>query len=861
LEHLHLHLHRRNIRGFSESKGKAMGRILDKYRNSTRWPLLAACGGLSLAVTAGLADPPAANPEATSATASAPVVTLPATAPAGAAPPAITPPAAAPTVATPRAATPAVATSPAAAPAVANPPAVAPAVATPPAAEPSVAPPPAAATPPTTTPTIATSPAAAPPPRSDTNGPSVGPTPVPPAADDTTTLAPVRVTAERRDQAAQDVPASVTTIDKVGIQDAHIEGVKDASFYVPNLFISQFSPPRVSNPFIRGIGSGQNSPGVSTYIDGVPQLSYSTSNIAFVDIERLEFLRGPQSTLYGRNALGGVINIYSQQPGNKWEGDIDMTTGSYSTGDFRGGVRGPIVEDKIYVAIAGGSYSRDGFTKNLFTENNLDNRNDLFGRFELRFTPDDHWDIRITANGEQNHDGDFPIADLDFLKQHPYRVNHDYTGEAHREINQLAVNAIYHGQDIEFSSVTAVQHWREKENTDLDETNFNGARRFNNEKQTNYIEEFRILSPTGRPIVINDDVKFAWVAGTLFFVTNDHQLINNQLESTTETGGLPVPLDNFQEAKINTYGIGVYGQGTLTFWDKLDITGGARIDYEYNSATLGNFSNSMFVPSSFTDATRNDTQFSPQFSADYHVTKEIMPYASITRGFRASGFNPIAPSPSQIAFHPEQSWAYEVGVKTTLLDNRLLLNADYFYIDWKNLQLNVPIPGAQSEFFIDNAGRAHSTGFESEGMARVTKYLDIFAGVGFTSARFDHYTQTNGVSAHGNRLPNAPDTTWNVGAQVHTDIGNGLRLYARGEVVGIGPMAYDSTNAVEQPAYAITNFRVGVSAEHWRLEGFINNAFNVHYFPVAFPFPGTASGYVGQEGDPMTLGVTLGLKF
>jgi len=159
--------------------------------------------------------------------------------------------------------------------------------------------------------------------------------------------------------------------------------------YVPNLFVSQFSPPRVSNPYIRGIGArGRNSPGVSTYIDGVPQLSYSTSNIAFVDIDRLEFLRGPQSTLYGRNALGGVINVYSQQPGNKWEGDLDMTGGSYS-------------EQRIIAAESATSRPPgQGLLRccrrllqprwvhqELGHDNNLDNRNDLFGRIGIPLHP------------------------------------------------------------------------------------------------------------------------------------------------------------------------------------------------------------------------------------------------------------------------------------------------------------------------------------------------------------------------------------------------------------------------------------------------------------------------------------------
>ena len=370
----------------------------------------------------------------------------------------------------------------------------------------------------------------------------------------------------------------------------------------------------------------------------------------------------------------------------------------------------------------------------------------------------------------------------------------------------------------------------------------------------------RLMSPTGKPLVINDHAKLGWVLGSLFFVTNDSQVIDNQAHSAAAAQGLPAPLDNFNNANTDTYGIGLYGQGSLTLFDKLDINGGARFDYEYTSAELANFASSPFVPSSFANISRDDTQVSPQVSVDYHVTREVMPYVSIARGFRAGGFNSAAPAPNELSFGPEQSWSYEAGVKTSWLDNRILFNADYFYIDWKHMQLNAPT-GQPSQFFIDDVGRAHSTGCEAEGKMHLTRDLSLFGGFGFSDARFDHYTQTNGVSAHGNRLPNAPETTWNVGAQYSTNIGHGLRLFGRAEWIGFGPMAYDSTNAVEQAPYTLTDFRIGIGADRWRLEGFINNAFNTHYYPVAFPFPGMPSGYVGQEGDPRTLGITLGLTF
>lgn len=673
-------------------------------------------------------------------------------------------------------------------------------------------------------------------------------------------LPPVTVTAERREQSLQDVPASVTVVDQDTIRDAQIENVNDAARYVPNLYIQQFSAPRLSFPFIRGIGSGQNSPAVTTYIDGVPQISFATSNIQLVDIDRLEFLRGPQGTLYGRNTLGGVINIYTRQPTNTFEADATVSGGTYNLQDYRGGVRGPIVADKAYFAVAGGYVNRDGYTSNTTTGQDLDNRNDTFGRFELRFTPTPAWDVRLTFNAEKDLDGDFPLYDLNSLRHDPFQVQHDYTGSAHRELEQAAINATYHGYAADFNSVTAIQSWSSAENTDLDESPADLLRRFNDENEDNYIEELRLFTPTDKPIVINPDFKIHYVSGVLLFATTDHQHIDNDTRSAALTAPLPAPLSSFEDARLNDYGIGAYGQATVTFWDKLDLIGGARVDYEHKNAKIDNFSSSTFVPGSTVNDSRDDVQVSPGFQADYHVNKDLMPYVSVQRGFKAGGFNPTAPSAANISFGPERSWSYEAGAKTTWLDQRLTLNADWFYIDWKQMQLDVPT-GQPSQFFIDNVGSSHSTGFEVEGDYLVMEGLDVFAGVGFTHARFDHYIQSNGVSAAGNRLPQTPETTWNVGAQYSLKLQHGYRAYARAEVIGYGPQSYDASNVAGQGAYTLTNFRLGFGNEHWRIEGYVNNAFNTHYVPLAYQFPLAPSGYVGESGDPLTAGITVGYTY
>ncbi len=671
------------------------------------------------------------------------------------------------------------------------------------------------------------------------------------------TLQPVVVTAQKREEPIETVPVSVTAIDSQTIQDANIENIKDASYLAPNLYISQFTPPRESFPYIRGIGSGQNSPAVTTYIDGVPQLSFSTSNIQLADIDRIEFLRGPQGTLYGRNTLGGVINIYTLQPGDAAHGDVNATGGNYSLQDYRGGVRGPIVPGKAYYAFAGGYVSRDGYSLNTFTDHDLDHVNELFGRLELRFTPTPDWDLRLTLNGERDADGDFPLYDLGSLRRTDHQVNHNYEGEAHRNVGQLAFNAIFHGQGVDFTSVTAIQYFQSKELTDLDETQFNAATRSNLEQQRNAIEEVRLMSPDGEPIVVARDVNFSWITGALFFATGDEPRVANSETALAS----PVAFTANQNANIDQVGIGVYGQGTLTFWDKLDLTLGGRVDYEYQHAHLVNSFAPPIAPTFSGSDTKDYTQFEPRAALDYRWTKQFMTYATVAEGYRAGGFNSTFPTPAQIPFGPERSWSYELGAKTSLMNNRLTLDADVFHIDWHHLQLDTPIPGEASAFYISNAGNARSTGFEVEGDYLVLPGVDVFAGLGFTHARFEHSIQPSGASASGNRLPQAPETTWNVGAQYTLPLPHDLRAYARVEVLGVGPYSYDATNIEGQGAYILTNFRLGVGGPWWRVEGFVNNAFNTNYVPIAFQFPGSASGYVGQSGDPMTCGVTVGLNF
>lgn len=689
--------------------------------------------------------------------------------------------------------------------------------------------------------------------------------------DSALTLEDVVVTARKQEEDQQDVPESIAVLSDEQIRDAGILDMRDASYRVPNLTLSQFSVSRLSFPFIRGVGSGRNSPAVTTYIDDVPQVSFATSNIEFFDLDRIEFIRGPQGTLYGRNTLGGVINLYHRQPTNALEVDTLSTFGTYALQDNRMSVKGPIVQDKLYFALSGGFLSRNGFTQNDFTDEKLDDRNHEFGRAELRFTPDDRWDIRLTLNGERDRDGDYALTDLAGLHETPRHLSHDFEGESERDVSQIALTARYAGDHADFISITALQHWRSQDITDLDETAADFIRRNNKESQQNFIQEFRVSSPANKPAVLSDEFTMKWLAGTFFFASDTNQNATNDYRPGA-VGVLPQLFFPFQQTDTideGAYGIAIFGQTTLTYRKKLDLTAGLRFDYEHRNADLATTASSPLVPGSASDPSDNFNQVSPRFEVGYHWTDDVYTYVSAAKGYKAGGFNGTAPAGGE-SFGEERSWTYEAGVKTSWLDNRLRVNADYFYIDWQDLQLDTPA-GAPGVFFIDNAGDATSHGAEVELSAVVlndfsgTGTIEIFGGAGLLATNFGAGSTNQGADIAGNNLPFAPDFTYNVGAQYSHDFIADTAIFARAEAFGVGQYSYDASNAAEQDTYTLIYFRVGISGEKkgvgWRLEAFLNNAFNEKYVPIALPFGLAPSGYVGESGPPQTVGISLGLSF
>lgn len=654
----------------------------------------------------------------------------------------------------------------------------------------------------------------------------------------------------------------MTTVAKPTLENAGVEIVSEAAVYGPNLWFTEFTARKLSAARFRGIGASPANPSITTFFDGVPQLHANSANIDLVDVGQVEFVRGPQSALFGRNALGGLINVTSIRPSlTTWTGNFSVPLGNVDARDVRGNVSGPIVANTLGMGVSLQYGRRDGYTVNDLTGNDLDSRSAFSGKGQLLWTPVRNWETRVIINGERDRDGDYALSDLGGLRQNPYHTARDFEGYTHRDIFGTTILNRYEGAGLSVTSTTGFLDWKTDDVTDLDYTPLPLLTRDNREESFQFTQEVRVASSASAPVRFSDAASLKWQGGVFFFTQNYEQEAVNNLSAGFLSPFLPFPIQQTSpQADLDDIGVGLFGQGVVTLSERLDLTAGLRFDYEQKDANLNVFFTPAIAPPQQTIADESFSNVSPQFAAAFHLRRGKTLYASVGKGYKAGGFNPASP-PGTESYDEEQTWDFEGGVKTTWANGRVAANAAVFRIDWEDMQLNVPnlfIPG---EFYIANVGGAGSSGVELELNARVHPNVDVFGGIGYTKATFDDDSVSSGIPVGGNTIPNTPDYTGSLGIQVSRSLTQGT-LYGRGEVTFSGAFGYDDQNTERQGAYSLANFRAGIRGRLVFVEGWIRNAFDTEYIPVAFAYGQLApSGFIGEMGRPRTFGISAGVGF
>jgi iron complex outermembrane receptor protein len=676
------------------------------------------------------------------------------------------------------------------------------------------------------------------------------------------TLPTVTVTAQKEPADQQTIPVSVSAIPSEWLRLGRITWITDAVVFAPNSVVTEFTARKLSNPRVRGIGSSPANPAITTYLDGVPVLNANASSVEFTAVEQIEFVRGPQSALFGRNTIGGVINIASQRPSlSGVHGDVVVPVGNFGAREVRGSVSAPI-NDRLSFGASAGHAQRDGFTVNRVTGNDIDSRSADFGKAQLSITPSSRWETRVIVSGERAEDGDYALNDLAAVRANPYVIERDFEGFTHRNIFNTTVNNRYEGAGLSVTATTGIIRWDTEDQTDLDYSPYPLGTRRNVEDATQFTQEVRVASAPGKQIAVSDAASLKWQAGVLFFTQDYDQEAVNSLAPFVLSPMLGLAVQQTSpRAALSDSGIGVYGQGTFTIRESLDVTLGARLDHESKDARLETFLTPAIAPPTLLDTDASFSNVSPQLAVAYRLNDRRMLYVSAARGFKAGGFNPASPAGAE-AFGEESSWNVEGGVKATWADGRVLTNAAVFFTDWTDLQLNLPNPQVPAQFYIANVGGAQSRGVELELTARPARGIDLFSAFGYTHARFGEDTFSSGVNVSDNAVPFTPDYTVAIGAQITRDLTSRVALYGRGELTASGAFHYDDTNLASQDAYSLVHLRGGVRSGRVFAEAWVRNAFDTRYVPVAFAYPGLApSGFVGEPGRPRTFGLSAGISF
>ena len=679
----------------------------------------------------------------------------------------------------------------------------------------------------------------------------------------------VVITAQKREEQLQQVPVSVSTLSANDVQAYHLQNLKEITGIVPNLYSAGPGDNR-NVTGLRGIATTSYDPAVVTYIDGVNQFSLDTYIPQLFDVERIEVLRGPQGTLYGRNALGGVINVITKKPSNQTSGFAEAEFGNYGEQRYSLGLRAPLVKDKLFLGVAGVYSGFNGFYTNEFNNTKFDKQHYFLGNYYLKFLADEKLTFTLNVkNYENRNNGPFTLAGnpADAISN-PFKVNQNATTKIIDNIFNASLSANYAGNDFNFTSVTSYQKNYRYYTTPID-GDFspidavslinNYGSDWNNVKVGT--QEFRFSSPA------SSQSPLKWTAGLYGFYRSAPTKTGTHFGADAAAVGAPFP--DFTSINTNiehNYGFAAFGQVVYTINPQWDITAGLRYDLEHKKEEVkGEFQpdgGDIMVTQADTSSKANFKAFTPKLTVAYHVSENNNLFASYSRGFRAGGISQLSSDPSQpplYAYKPEYSDNYEIGSKNTLFDKRLRLNISAFYTFVNNAQVpTLVLPDAIT--VTKNAGKLHSKGIEAEIAATLFKGLDVDYNFGYTHARYkDLLVASNGnaVNLQGNHQVYTPEVTSMLALQYAYELGDShtTRLVARGEWRYLGNEYFDLANQIEQKAYSIFNARAGVSLKNYEVFVWGHNLANKTYIDYAYDFGAT------HLGNPRTYGVTLRANF
>ena len=588
------------------------------------------------------------------------------------------------------------------------------------------------------------------------------------------------VTAERRETSLQKTPIAISVFTGQTLTDRNIRDVRDLAGQVPNLFVPRVTISHTTQTFaLRGIGESDpiQEPVLAVYVDDVYIPRQIGSMVEFNDLERIEVLRGPQGTLYGRNSSAGALRIITRDPGQDTRISAELGYGSKNEIDARALLSGPL-SDTLSASISYIHHSRDGVTQDPTLGHDV-NRIDVDAlRAKLHWTPSDKLDVLATVNVVRDRSDSRSYIPVNqpgvvFDKRVSYsevEPLQDLDGRSAALRVKYDLNS-----KLSLKSISAISGFNLKPVS------------YDNDGQSALIQKnlihYRDSSET-QEFQLNGDYGALTFTGGLFYL---HERFFVQRDGFTRLGTSPTAAINSQRAHntTTTDAYAIFGEATYRFSDIFSLTGGLRGTIERKKFVFDNkvlnLQREVIAQSIAGEASKTSRALTPKASVQAQWTPSLLQYASYSRGFKSGGFDNRATrlDLATLPFAPEKVGTYETGLKATLFDKALRVNIAAFYNNYKDLQVSFfdPVYAGTRR---GNAGKAHSWGVEVETSASLTDHLTAQLAGGYLKAIYDDYKGAGGkgIDADGNDLINAPH--WSLSGGLAYDIGlgkkGGLRL-------------------------------------------------------------------------------------
>ncbi len=656
-------------------------------------------------------------------------------------------------------------------------------------------------------------------------------------------LAPITVTATKREQKVKDIAGSISTASEFDLENIDAWTLKDATELFPNVYMKSTSSG--NELVIRGFSTWDTalqSP-AGLYVDGVPYpLSYM-QNMYLMDLADMEVLRGPQGTLYGKNSESGVVNINRHIPDNTQHASVFTELGTYNTLRLGASFSTPLVEDKLYFSGSFLRHQTDGYVKNLYKDNDrAAEEEDNTGRAVLRWTPASDLDLRISFDGSHSDDG---IGKMRY-DTGPYssdrlevRSNADDTSSSNLLLPALAVD--YTLGAVKLSSISSYLDYDYKMLSDLDRTPVSTGISDMRIDQKNFNQEFRIAS--------NGESRLSWVAGVF--------LSHTSMETDMDRLRAKSAANTYLHTEYTEDTGALFGQATYAILENLRLTAGlraehTRLDGDQSYATGAGVLREYGKDTDY-------TELLPMASLSLDITPNLTSYATWSQGYLPGGFNVFtASNKDNFYYEPEYSTNYELGLKTNWLQNKLLANASVFYSEITDKQVREEDSSSGvGAWKFTNSAKAHSSGLELEAKAYPLDGLELRGGLGYAISEIDDWTVTSDgttTSYDGKRLPWAPDLTYNIGAGYTHSSG----IFMNVDLFGSGEQYFDAENTLSDPGYALVNLQLGYRINNWEFSIWGKNVFDEEYVTKKLV---SNEQTIVEDGNPMTFGTTIIWRF